>query len=524
MNSLVTIVNFIRGVEPRLPMDLVEPVRRQLELGNRLDLPSTFLLQYDALTAGPYTELLKTQAKTGRDEIGCWLELNRPHCERAGIPWRGRYDWDWHAHIGFTVGYSPAERERLVDVYFADFKAVFGYFPRSAGSWFIDAHTLAYLADRYNIAASCNCKDQANTDGYTLWGGYWNQAYYPSRGHMLVPAQSAAARIPVPVFRMLGSDPIYQYDAALSKTNGQGVVTLEPVYCGGDGGGGIPAWVDWFFKTLTEEPRLGFSYTQVGQENSFGWPRMEKGLTHQYEQLARLRDAGLCRVLTLGDAGEWFKAEYPSTPPTTFEALTDWRGNGRWAAWYNSERQRVSVAGENGDWRIRDWRLFDDACRERYLNATCPDRFAVFETPPLFDGFMWSGEGVMAGLRPVAIGPSGETEPLPCLATPTLSRREPDQMKMSGTVKRGGEIELTVLEDRLILQWPGAPHGWAAGLRAVWSPTAKTPIRNVEPSRISLEHDGFAYKIAIQNGQVAAETNGFTIRGDGAKPLILLPG
>ena len=27
------------------------------------------------------------------------------------------------------------------------------------------------------------------TDGYTLWGGYWNQAYYPSRLNSYMPAQ-----------------------------------------------------------------------------------------------------------------------------------------------------------------------------------------------------------------------------------------------------------------------------------------------------------------------------------------------
>jgi hypothetical protein len=323
---------------------------------------------------------------------------------------------------------------------------------------------------------------------------------------------------------MLGSDPIYQYDAALQSTNGQGVISLEPVYCGGAGGGGVPAWVDWFFKTLIDEPRLGFSYTQVGQENSFGWKSMGKGLTNQYEQLARLRDAGRCRLLTLADAGEWFKAQYPQTPATTFEAMTDWRGQGRWAAWYNAARQRVSLSGVNGDWRIRDWRLFDDACRERYLTATCPDRFAVFETPPLMDGFTWSDKDVTAGLWPVAFGPAGEPEPLPCLATPAVSRQEPDQLRMNGAVKRGGEIELTILADRILLQWINAPGGWTPGLRAVWSSTTPSPIRRLEPARLFLEHEGFSYHLAIQNGHATAEPNGFTIRADGSKPLILSPG
>ena len=121
------------------------------------------------------------------------------------------------------------------------------------------------MADKYHIIASCNCKDQVGTDGYTMWGGYWNQAYYPSRKNAYMPAQTEQGQIPVPIFRMLGSDPIYQYDSGLGGSR-QSVVSLEPVY---KEGGGSQKWVEWLFKSLFEEPCLAFGYTQVGQENSF---------------------------------------------------------------------------------------------------------------------------------------------------------------------------------------------------------------------------------------------------------------
>ena len=43
--QIVNIVNFIRDVEPRGPVDLVEPVREQIALMKRLGLRGTFLLQ-----------------------------------------------------------------------------------------------------------------------------------------------------------------------------------------------------------------------------------------------------------------------------------------------------------------------------------------------------------------------------------------------------------------------------------------------------------------------------------------------
>lgn len=181
-------------------------------------------------------------------EIGAWFEVVQPQAEEAGIPWRGRYPWDWHGHVGFSVGYTPTEREALADVFMENFKAIFGQYPRTVGSWYIDAHLLGYLSDRYGIVASCNCKDQWGTDGYTLWGGYQGAAYYPSRKNAFTPAQTTEAQIPVPVFRMLGSDPIYQYEAQCGE-NGQPVITLEPV-C--KIGGGDPNWVRWFFDMLQQ--------------------------------------------------------------------------------------------------------------------------------------------------------------------------------------------------------------------------------------------------------------------------------
>ena len=82
---------------------------------------------------------------------------------------------------GWSIGYDTETRERLCDVYMDKFKEIFGEYPKSVGSWFIDAETLAYFYEKYGIEASCNCRDQIGTDGYTLWGGYWNGAYYPSR-------------------------------------------------------------------------------------------------------------------------------------------------------------------------------------------------------------------------------------------------------------------------------------------------------------------------------------------------------
>ena len=86
--NIVTIKNFIRGVEPRNPnLDQLEPVKRQMELNEKYGFDNTFLLQYDALINPAFSELF-TKAPDSRREIGVWIEIVRPLTEKVGIKWR----------------------------------------------------------------------------------------------------------------------------------------------------------------------------------------------------------------------------------------------------------------------------------------------------------------------------------------------------------------------------------------------------------------------------------------------------
>lgn len=395
---IVNIINFIRQIEPRdknITEDvLYETVHEQVKLLSKYNLQGTFLLQYDALINPRYQNLLKKEIERG-SEVGGWWEITQPHVEAAGLKWRGRYPWDWHADVGFATGYTPEEREKLIDVYMEKFNSIFGKYPSSVGSWFIDAHSLGYMYDKYGIKASCNCKDQYGTDGYTLWGGYWNQAYYPSRLNGYMPAQTANGQIPVPVFRMLGSDPIYQYDTGIGHSI-QGVITLEPVY--GDAGGS-EKWVKRFFKSIFEDPCLGFNYTQAGQENSFTWNGMGKGLEMQIPILASLKQQGKIKIETLETSGEWFKKKYPLTPPTSVTALTDTYDNGQKTVWFNSRFYRANLLWENNTIRFRDIHLFDENLESDYLKQRGTSNQCVYMTCPIIDGYLWSTPNDLAGIR-----------------------------------------------------------------------------------------------------------------------------
>lgn len=396
--KIVNIINFIRLLEPRdsaiTEEVLYETVVNQIELMRRYKLGGTFLLQYDALLDPRYQKLLKSLPRDSF-EIGAWWEIPQPMVEHAGLKWRGRYPWDWHADVGFSTGYMPAEREKLADVYMHDFKKIFGYYPKSVGSWFIDAHTLNYLYDTYKIVASCNCKDQAGTDGYTLWGGYWNQAYYPSRMNSYMPAQTGKNQLPVPIFRMLGSDPIRQYDNGLGAER-QGVVTLEPVY---KFGGGDAAWVNWYFKQFIEGASMEYAYVQAGQENSFTWEGMKKGFEIQLPLIARLRNEKKLTVETLAETGTWFRKNYKTTPATSVTIKKDMQGSDRKTVWFDSRFYRMNFLWEDGTLRVRDIHLFDESFPSIYTTQKATSNECSFFTLPFVDGYMWSSSAKYAGLR-----------------------------------------------------------------------------------------------------------------------------
>ncbi|MHB1152168.1 MAG: polysaccharide deacetylase family protein [Eubacteriales bacterium] len=401
--QIVNIINFIRAVEPRLAMDLVTPVKEQIKLADRYGLKTTFLLQYDALIDDTYVNILRG-LDVGMFEIGVWLEVVQPLAEKAGAKWNGRYPWDWHSHCGFSVGYTKSEREAIIDVLFTDFHEKFGYYPRSFGSWAFDAHTLNYVAEKYGLDAACNCKDQWGTDGYNMWGGYYGQGYYPNKNNVFAPARSEENKIDVPVFRMLGSDPISQYDLGLDVSIGagvQGVASLEPVYNGGTGGGGVPAWVDWYMSENFSGRCLSFGYAQAGQENSFGWDKMSAGLEYQYKLFASLSEAGNIEVETLGETGRWYKQTYSETPASVVSALRDMTDTGRRSVWYSSKNYRVNLYAENGRFWIRDIHMFRDEYRERYLDGVCTANDLTYDNLPVIDGNRFSGHGIRAGLYPV---------------------------------------------------------------------------------------------------------------------------
>ena len=385
MTNIINIVNFVRGVEPRegRNIDLRQPVAEQLKIMKNNGLTGTFLFQYDALISPDFRDLMNECAEFC--EVGLWLEIVEPLVRAVGEQWRGRYPWDWYCDVGFLIGYEPDVRKKLIDECMRAYREIFGKYPRSVGAWHIDAVSMGYLHERYGTVACCICRDQVGTDGYTLQGGYYNQAYYPCKKNMFCPASTREEQIDMPVFRMLGSDPVYAYDQQLFKYGMKRISTLEAAQMGRDS-----RWCDWFFDAMFSGRGLCFQYAQAGQENSFGWRLMGEGIEYQFPKIAQMAREGKVKVMTLGDSGEWYKERYEMTPPATVAVDSAFDNADIRSVWYCSKYYRTNIIVDKGVARIRDMYVFDEDYAEHYLSAPCDTHACEFRNLPVMDGAIYS--------------------------------------------------------------------------------------------------------------------------------------
>ena len=494
---IINIINFIRQTDYRIENSdslLYQTVEEQLKLINQYNLPATFLLQYDALIKPEYQQLLKSQLNQ-QSEIGGWFEITQPQVEDAGLEWRGEHSWVSHANIAFSTGYTKDEREKLVDVYMEKFKEIFGEYPKSMGSWYIDAHTLNYMYEKYGIIASCNCKDQIGTDGYTLWGGYWNQAYYPSKLNGYMPAQSQEQQIPVPVFRMLGSDPIYQYDDGLGNDR-QGVISLEPVYTQA---GKNRAWVHYFFNAIVDQPCLAFNYAQAGQENSFTWDAMKDGLEMQIPIIDSLQRTQKIQVLTLAETGKWFKEKFSTTPATAVTVLNDIRNENNKTVWFNSRYYRANLLWKNQDFSFRDIHLFDERFKSQYVDKPGESSQFFFYTLPMVDGYMWSTPEDRAGMQIVQHNASGEKKVVR-LNPPTITEPDIKTLVVTCTDVENHSFKMTFTESdfEISCDTNDKDFRWSLDLHTA---SSELPFKEIEGQNIMADFQGFKYVIRCLDGK-----------------------
>lgn len=493
--NIVNIINFLRGMESGTDnIDLLEPILQNIRILRELHLKSTFLVQYDVMDSKEMVDALKSAGDLF--EIGGWLEIVEPLAVSAGVEWRGRQHWDYHANVDFPIGYAPQVRRKIADRYMERFYETFGRYPKSMGAWLIDSVTLDYLKEKYHIESACICRDQYGTDGYNFWGGYYSHGYYPSKKNMLCPAQTEQQQIKLPVFRMLGSDPIHQYDSGLIGDGGkikpsawQRVITMEPAY---PLYGGNPEWAEWFFKNNYSGNNLGFAYTQIGQENSFGWPRVEKGLLAQYTMVKQMADNGTLAVEKLSESGRWFQSQFELSPVCSLPFGEDWSEQKARSFWYYSRFYRADIYVEHSKVWLRDLQIFDENYAERYFEDVETTACSLYDTLPVMDGYRFSREDFRAGGYFTVNG-----QELAVSSVSAAENRESSEQTLCISGDRGSLTVLCREKELCIRAQNGELTLTFSGMSNHLEP------QMIDQKTLALVHNGYRYSLRIGDGRLS---------------------
>lgn len=321
-----------------------------------------------------------------------------------------------------------------------------------------------------------------------------------------MPAQNEINQTPVPIFRMLGSDPVRQYDNGLG-TDRQGVITLEPVY---PHAGGDSAWVNWYFKEFVEGSYMEYAYVQAGQENSFTWDAMAKGFQIQMPLIARLRDEKKLKVETLAQSGQWFREHYKVTPATSVTVTEDIEGSNRKTVWFNSRFYRVNLLWENGTLRFRDIHLFNENLPSIYTTQKATSNECSFFTLPFVDGYIWSAPGKIAGLRFKAVVEGKEA--LLEGKDPTVSDSIAGKLHILWPLKSFvGTLVIDIDERQLKMKVEGNNDTkWFLDLTT--ADNTKLPFKKIFPNQVDCEFEGMNYSVRAAKGSFSKSDSSMVFR------------
>lgn len=210
-SSYVTVVNPIRG---RSQIGDSKNIDQFIQMVGEENIPTTFLIQYDNLSDEQVVDKLKNLSQD--QEVGLFLEVSESWANDSRVAYLfGDGDY-YRADKVLLSGYDPEDRKRLIDQVFNEYKKKFGFTPKSVGAWYIDAFSLLYMRQRYNVTSALVVSDQFKTDGYGLWGQPWGNAYVPSLLNPLEPSNDASLKLSL--IQWAQRDPVRGYGTGVSDS------------------------------------------------------------------------------------------------------------------------------------------------------------------------------------------------------------------------------------------------------------------------------------------------------------------
>lgn len=371
--QFVTIVNPVRiSAYTKNPKEALLAQYKEVRSRN---LPATWLLTYDVLT-NPDTKF-DLLGFDSLQEIGVFLEVTPKLAGSAGVLYSKTDSWH-RANAVFLSGYVQADRIKLIDTIFEEFKKNFGYYPKSVGAWWIDSFSLDYMKKKFDLAANLTVADQFSTDGYKLWGQYWSVPFYPSKYHAGMPARTVENKLDLVTIQWASRDPLNGYGRA-----GESTFSTQDYF--------TRNLSDDYFEKLvnlyTKQNGNKFGHITVGLEGDFT-PEVYSGhFSRQLDLVKRRQDEGRIKAVTMKDFGKWYKDAFPRLSPPQIIQTDDLLGKRMKTFWYQSPAYRVNITYdyENKKAYVNDFRSYPSDFEEPYYFSPNRDLNLNINIPSMID-------------------------------------------------------------------------------------------------------------------------------------------
>jgi hypothetical protein len=314
--------------------------RTQQRIAHENGLRTTIQMTYASLFNAEAVAIAKEHHQTFGDEIGCTF---------LGIQCKEFREKFQSKELAIWL-FSMDDKRQIVEEVFGKFHEVFGFYPTSTGSYYMDAELVNYIKSKFPMVktAVATCWEEgpkaywnANNSWYTLMdGGPWNP-WIPSKRNIHCPASDETDDIGIVAIPHLSRDLMAVFDGPGSYygTHPQNILR-GMVYEDRE----IP-----YFKNIVDQYRSMVKYNRGYAYNMMfvgpGW--MSKGgrwesdytfLLKSYQDgmayYGELKQQGVLQDLTMSEFAEVYRADRPYTRPE----CTLWRdilyGSNRQMFWY----------------------------------------------------------------------------------------------------------------------------------------------------------------------------------------------
>lgn len=323
--------------------------RLQQDIAHRNGLKTTIQMTYAALYNDEACAIAKDHHQQFGDEIGhTFLGVN---CKEFREKYKRKDPAIWL--------YTMADKQRIVVDSFERFKEVFGFYPTSTGSYFMDAELVAFIKQKYPMVkiAVATCFEEgpkvfrhANNSWYTIMDGSPWTAWVPSKKNIHAIADSEEDDLGIVAVPHLSRDLLAIMDnpGDMWGTHPQNIIRglnyeddrLPYMY----------NIVDHY--RVLKEQNNGFSYNLVyvgpGWMGKAGrWEAPYRILKKSYEDFlayyGELKRQGEVVDMTMTEFADWFRQNQPRSGPIVGHWKDIAFGTKNQAYWYADSKFRVQI-------------------------------------------------------------------------------------------------------------------------------------------------------------------------------------